>query len=101
MKFSAFLRALVWVVFGVAFGVISILLILASSIIFKQQDKRIMASNLLDNQFITFLCVALMAGAAADYILSVTFKKERRIIVLLFLVIVSIIACFIFNPALT
>ncbi len=97
---SPFVRATLWFAFGVIFGLLSIILILASSAIFNSQSTISKTTHSIDAEFITFLCVALMGGAGADYMLSVQFPSSRRLNVCLFILLITGSACFLFNPKL-
>jgi hypothetical protein len=93
-----FFRATLWLILGIVFGLASILLILASSKIFEGGLNPKEISQLIDPEFIVFLCVALIAGSGADYILSVNFNKSKRLNVLYLIIIITGTAWFIFNP---
>lgn len=95
---QSFLKATLWLVLGVFFGFASVLLILTSSKIFEGRLNVSDVADLVDPEFIVFLCVALMAGAGADYILSVNFIRSKRVNVLCLIIIATGTAWFIFNP---
>ena len=101
ISIPSFLRATVWLLFGVVFGFASILLIFASSAIFENKGTPVDIPHLVDPEFIIFLCVALMAGAGADYMLSVNFAKSKRLNVLLFILLITSASWFVLNPILS
>lgn len=98
MAFSSFFRAFIWLIIGVVFGLASIILILASSSMFVQHGTSREVANAIDAEVIIFLCIALMSGAGADFLLSVKFGWGVRGFIFSIVVIFLFLAFFLLNP---
>src|SRR5690349_10440496 len=70
MDLISLFRAFLWIVIGVGFGLASIFLVLASSSMFVQHGVQIKPTVGIDSEVIIFLCLALMSGAGADFVLT-------------------------------
>lgn len=88
-------RSLAWLAIGVFFGLVSIMFILASSVLF---DKSMNTSDLFDCNVIVFLCIALMSGAAADFLLTGNYHVGWRATAFAFTIVASLFAWVLFGP---
>jgi len=96
MKWQSFFCSIGWLSSGAVFGYASILMVLASSAIFKEPVD---LGKVIDSNFIVFLCIALMSGAGTDFLISGHFMHLAwRIVWLLVVIILLLIAYFLFNP---
>jgi hypothetical protein len=92
---KSILRALGWLIIGIAFGLSSLLLIFASKAIFSVP---IDTGKLIDENIIMFLCVALMSGAGADFLFSEISTLGWRLFAFCLNIIALLILGILFNP---
>jgi hypothetical protein len=93
--FKSFLCSLLWLVFGVIFGLASILLIFASSAIF---DNPLSLGNIIDANIVVFLCIALMSGAGTDFLISANYNIWNRLFMFAIVVVFLALAYFLLSP---
>jgi len=94
---KALIKALFWTIIGVVAGLALLLYILGFTAFFSQDFN---TSELLNPNIVIFLCVTLMAGAGADFLLSTLSTWGWRITISLIAIFLGFIACTLFNPIL-
>jgi hypothetical protein len=90
------IKSFLWILIGTIFGFSAFFLIFASKILYGQ---KIDIHQLLNYEFIVYLCVALMAGAAADWANLPDRHWGSRICPMMFCVILLFLLYTVFNPA--
>jgi len=80
-KIFSFLKAIAWLLIGTFIGCLLIVILLSGPIIFSHPNLTKRVSDVLNNEFISFLSLALICGAASDYVLSVSFTFVEKIII--------------------
>jgi hypothetical protein len=93
--FQSIWRSIVWLIIGALFGLASVLLILGSSMLFVGHLE---IHSLIDSNIIVFLCIALMGGAGADFLLTGNYHAGWRVATFTFLFLLLMTACYIFSP---
>ena len=81
------MKGALWYVSGVFFGFSLIWLILGSEAIFVQHTIPKNVSDMMNDEFLVFLSLALFGGAYTDYVLSVCFLPRTKLILGLCVVI--------------
>jgi|GEM_PF-5449262 len=93
--FYVFIKSLIWMLVGIIFGAITFILVFASKVLY---DKPINVHTLITYDYIMFLCVTLMAGAAADFVNSPKRVWGNRLSPLFVCIILLLVLCFVFHP---
>ena len=97
LYFQAIWRALTWLIIGIVFGLASVGFVLLTSTIFSQTEK---IEKLIDPNIIIFLCLALMGGAGADFLLSKISTVYCRLFYFAVIVVFFVLGCVVFNASL-
>jgi len=91
--FYVILKSFIWILIGIFFGISTFVLVFASKYLYGQPFD---FNKYLSYEYIMYLCVALMAGAAADY--GNYPRGWKRIIPLFFCSMLLLILYIVFNP---
>jgi uncharacterized membrane protein YbjE (DUF340 family) len=78
--FFVLLRAIVWIIWGVIFGAGAFLFAFASA---KLHNQAIKLEVILSYDYVMYICVVLMAGAAADFFCSAQRPWPNRVVPIL------------------
>jgi len=95
LLFYVFVKSILWLLTGIFFGASTFILVFASKILY---DQPIHLSTLITYDYIMFLCVCLMSGAAADFVCSPHRVWGNRLAPLLVCIVFLSLLCFVFNP---
>lgn len=98
LSFESVIRSVAWLIIGIIFGLASVIMVLASSIIFPHHKEILEISKMIDENVKVFLCIALMSAAAADFLLTGSYHAGWKICAFLFSIIALLFAYFLFNP---
>jgi len=103
LHFKAMLKSLIWIGIGAVFGTATFISVFTSSLLFKNSHTTIAgvikSSSQFNYDYLLYLCVCLMAGAAADHCCSTNKTISSRILPISACVIALGIVFYVFNPA--
>lgn len=94
MYLKAIFKSIAWLIIGVFAGLSSLVILFASSAIFSRPIN----GRIIDDSIIVYLCIALMSGAAADFLLCGHYEIWPRLFVFSLVIILILVIWLVFNP---